>query len=83
MCSNLYREEHIFILQQTHSFIIEQLLCAWRGARAEAMNGSRQLHGVGGGAADAHPQCSPSTMHSELPADRGGYSGLGDQRSND
>lgn len=46
--SNLCTEECVFILQQIHSFIIEQLLCAWRGAKAEATTRGRQFHGVVG-----------------------------------
>ena len=42
MRSSLYVEEHIFILQQIHSFIIEQLLCVWHGARTEAIKERRQ-----------------------------------------
>lgn len=46
MSSSPYAEEHIFILQQIHSFIIEQLLCVWHGARTGAVKECRQSHGV-------------------------------------
>lgn len=46
MRSSPYAEEHIFILQQIHSFIIEQLLCVWHGARTEAIKECRQSLGV-------------------------------------
>ena len=42
MHSSPYVEEHIFFLQQIHSFIIEQLLCVWHGARTEAIKERRQ-----------------------------------------
>lgn len=41
-------EEHVFILQQMHSFIIEHLLCVWYGAKAKAVNSSPELPGTAG-----------------------------------
>lgn len=48
MCSSLYTEEHLFIIQEIPSFIIEHLLCASYGAKTEARNRRSQLHSVVG-----------------------------------
>ena len=70
MRSSPYAEEHIFILLQIHSFIIEQLLCVWQRARTEAIKERKQsvlgegvptpTQGAVGGT-NAHPGCSPSS----------------------
>lgn len=63
MCFNLYTEEHIFILQRIHSFIIEHLLWAWLRAKIEAIKRRRQLHSmVGKSLANAHPWCTMRSM---------------------
>lgn len=54
ICSNLCTEECVFVLQQIHPFIIEQLLCAWHGAKTEAVTRGRQLHGAVGGGLQTH-----------------------------
>lgn len=64
MCSNLYTEEHIFVLQEIHSFIIEHLLCARRGAKTEAI--TRRRHRQGGGG-EAACKCPPR-MHCKRAA---------------